>query len=74
MLEKPSIPDEIIIECMQDVYGLTVSQVVFLPIGADYRTAVYRLTTNEETNYFLKLRRGAWDKTAVSLLKHTPMP
>lgn len=56
MLEKPALPEEIIIECMLDDYGLTVSQVVFLPIGADYRTAVYRQTTNDETDCFLKLR------------------
>ena len=58
MLEKPNIPDELIISCLQDEYGLQVAQLEFLPLGADLGTAVYRIVTDEGIEYFLKLRRG----------------
>ncbi len=43
MLEKPEIPDESIISRLQEEYGLRVAELTFLPIGADLRTAVYRV-------------------------------
>jgi len=67
MLEKPDFPDERIIACLQDEYGLPVVQVVFLPLGADHHTAVYRVVAEGETPYFLKLRRGVFDQIAAAL-------
>ena len=58
MLEKPDIPDELIISRLQEEYDVRVDQITFLPLGADLGTAVYRLTTEEGTAYFLKLRKG----------------
>jgi len=69
MLEKPDIQDEKIIACLQDEYGLLVVQVAFLPLGADLNTAVYRVVAKDETSYFVKLRRGVFDETAVALPK-----
>ena len=57
MLEKPDIPDEAIISHLQEEYGLRVSILSFLPIGADSRTAVYRVAANDGKTYFLKLRK-----------------
>jgi spectinomycin phosphotransferase len=42
-------------------------QIIFLPLGADQNTAVYRIETAIETAYFLKLRSGVFDETAVTL-------
>lgn len=42
MLIKPNLKDEEIIACLRDAYGLTVDKVTFLPLGADFNTAVYR--------------------------------
>ena len=58
MLEKPNIPDERIISCVQTEYNLRVADLTFLPIGADEGSAVYRVTSEEGMVYFLKLRRG----------------
>ena len=58
MLEKPDIPDELILSRLQEEYGLRVSELQFLPIGADLRTAVYRVAAEGGTAYFLKLRRN----------------
>lgn len=42
MLIKPDLNDEAIITCLQDAYGLEVATILFLPIGADFNTAVFR--------------------------------
>ena len=67
MLIKPDIQDEKIIRCLQDEYGLTVGKVAFLPLGADFNTAVYRITTSNQTDYFLKLRSGEFLEASVSV-------
>ena len=58
MLEKPTIPEELIISRLQEEYELRVFSLNFLPLGADMGTAVYRVITEEGTAYFLKLRKG----------------
>jgi len=57
MLTKPDIADELIISRLQEEYNLHVAELTFLPIGADSRTAVYRVVIDDGTTYFLKLRR-----------------
>jgi len=57
MLTKPDISDELIISRLQEAYGLQVVELTFLPIGADLRTAVYRVVADDGTAYFMKLRR-----------------
>jgi len=67
MLEKPDIPLARIAACLQTAYGVTAVQIIFLPLGADQNTAVYRIETTNETDCFLKLRSGVFDETAVTL-------
>lgn len=69
MLEKPDLQDEQLIASLQADYGLLVVQVAFLPLGADLNTAVYRAVAEDETPYFVKLRRGVFDETALTLPK-----
>ena len=56
--------------CLRRAYGLEVAGVAFLPLGADANTAVFRATTLNHTDYFVKLRSGAFVETAVFLPKH----
>jgi spectinomycin phosphotransferase len=67
MLEKPNIPDELIIGHAQDGYGLHIAQLTFLPIGADVNSAVYRVEDDDGRTRFLKLRRGAFNEMTVAL-------
>jgi len=67
MLEKPDLKDEKIIACLKNDYGLRVNEITFLPLGADFNTAVYRVVANGETHYFVKLRRGEFDKAVVAI-------
>jgi spectinomycin phosphotransferase len=58
MLTKPNIPDELMISQLQEGFDLHVAELTFLPIGADSRTAIYRVITDDGTAYFLKLRKN----------------
>lgn len=70
MLIKPDLKDEEIIACLRDAYGLNIATVSFLPLGADFNTAVYRVTTNNGSDYFLKLRSGEFLEASVSVPKY----
>jgi spectinomycin phosphotransferase len=70
MLIKPDLKNEEIIACLRDAYGLIVDKVMFLPLGADFNTAVYRITTNNGSDYFLKLRSGKFLEASVSVPKY----
>lgn len=69
MLERPNFPDESIIACLQVIYGLQVAHIAFLPLGGDLNTAVYRVTTQNQSEYFCKLRRGVFNEATVTLPK-----
>ena len=69
MLEKPDIPDETIIACLQAEYGLPILEIAFLPLGGDLSTAVYRLVTQDGAPYFCKLKRDIFDPISVALPK-----
>ena len=64
MLEKPNIQDNIILSQINAEYNLHATELRFLPLGADLGTAVYQVTANDGTTYFLKLRKG-FDEISV---------
>jgi spectinomycin phosphotransferase len=66
MLEKPRIPDELIIDRLQAEYTMHPAELTFLPLGADMGTAVYRVVADDGTAYFLKLRKG-FDEITVTV-------
>ncbi|MBL3285104.1 Phosphotransferase family protein [Rickettsiales endosymbiont of Paramecium tredecaurelia] len=70
MLIKPNLKNEEIIACLRDAYGLTIEKVVFLPLGADFNTAVYRVTTTDGADHFLKLGSGGFLEASVSVPKY----
>ena len=47
-----------------------MATIAFLPLGADFNTAVYRVTTSNQTDYFLKLRSGEFLEASVSVPKY----
>ena len=69
MLTKPEINDQEIIKCLQNAYGLRVRHIYFLPLGADFNTAVYRVTADDNTDYFLKLRSWGFCNASVMVPK-----
>jgi spectinomycin phosphotransferase len=69
MLEKPELEEEKIISCLRYEYGLYITQIEFLPLGADPNTTVYRAVSHDENPYFVKLRKSNFEETAVTLPK-----
>jgi spectinomycin phosphotransferase len=67
MLEKPDLPEDLILLHLRDEFGLQAVQATFLPLGVDTNTAVYRILTSDEQAYFLKLRKGKFDEIMVLL-------
>jgi spectinomycin phosphotransferase len=67
MLEKPDIQDEKIVACLQVEYGLRIVQLVFLPLGGNLCTAVYRAVAEDGMLYFCKLRCSDFDEISVEL-------
>jgi len=67
MLERPGVPDDTLLACLRDHYGLHITQITFLPIGNDADTAVYRVVADDGLSYFLKLRRGRFDAMTVAM-------
>lgn len=67
MLEKPELPDDKIVACLQEAHGLSIVRIDFLPLGADTNTAVYRAVSTAGEPYFVKLRRGDFNSVAVTL-------
>lgn len=67
MLEKPPIPDQKIAACLQSNYNISAVHITFLPLGADINTAVYHIQAPNHSPYFLKLRSGPFNPSAVIL-------
>ena len=67
MLEPPAIPLERLTARLLADYGLPAQALVFLPLGADVHTAVYRLAVPSGEAYFVKLRGRTFDEVSVTL-------
>jgi spectinomycin phosphotransferase len=67
MLTPPDLSPDVIAAYVRDAYSVDVTQVTFLPIGADADAAVYRLDSADRTAYFLKLRSARFDEIAVTV-------
>jgi spectinomycin phosphotransferase len=65
MLEKPSIPDEKIIACLQTDFGLKIERLIYMPLGADLNTAVYRAVSRDDRRIFVKLRSGLFNELST---------
>src|SRR3989442_15177771 len=55
MREQPGIPEEHLRACLQDQYDLYPVTLEFLPLGLDYHAGVYRIVSEQETAYLLKV-------------------
>lgn len=63
--------DQRIIDCLNINYGIKVTKLTLLPIGADVNASVYKAETNNQSSYFIKLKHGHHhdiSATIISLL------
>jgi spectinomycin phosphotransferase len=66
MLEKPGIPDHLIVSGVQAEYGLKVTQLSFLPLGYDVNTALYHVDKTNGTASFLKLQTDDFSQITMA--------
>lgn len=57
MIERPPIRDEMILAALRENYSLPVINLDFLPIGNDASAWAYRVNTESQNSYFLKVRK-----------------
>jgi spectinomycin phosphotransferase len=69
MLDRPDIPNERIVAQLRDAFDLHVTDLSFLPVGADMNAASYRAIADDGGVYFTKLRLHAFDEISAILPK-----
>jgi spectinomycin phosphotransferase len=68
MGEQAKLSDQLLITTLRAHYGISVSLLTYLPIGADSESAVYRVQATDGVPYFLKLRtRGGFSLKSLSI-------
>jgi spectinomycin phosphotransferase len=70
MIEKPSFSDQDIIDCLKTDYGIKVTDLTLLRRGADINAAVYKALSNDQSTYFIKLKRGHHYEQSLTIAKH----
>src|SRR5687768_14154152 len=65
MIEKPDISDEKIIVALHENYSIFVNGIEFLPLGNDSSAFAYRVETNTQVSYFLKLKKGILNQAGI---------
>jgi spectinomycin phosphotransferase len=68
MTEKQPFSSQSIIDCLKANYGLAITALTLLPIGADMNASVYKAETKSSQSYFVKLKRGHRYDMSVALL------
>lgn len=58
MVGSSSITDQRIIDSLRMNYGIEVSALTCIPLGADMDASVYKVLASDQSSYFVKLKRG----------------
>ena len=65
MIEKSPLSEQRIIDCLKINYGIEVTTLTFLPLGADIHALVYKAQTHNKPFYFVKLKQGHLHDTSA---------
>ncbi len=64
------LSEQSIKECLNRCYGVKVSTIALLPLGADINASIYQVIDEERRAYFVKVRPGKhYDVTAALLMQ-----
>lgn len=69
MIEKQSLSDQRIIDCLNTDFGIKATSFSFLPWGADMNASVYKAQADDQKSYFVKLKRGHHHELSVALAR-----
>jgi len=68
MIEKKSLLPHHIIDYLNTNYGIAVTALALLPLGADVKASVYKAETHVGPSYFVKLKHGHHYDISVAIL------
>lgn len=68
MTEKQTLSLQCIIDCLNTGYGIAVTTLELLPLGADLNASVYKAQVRNGASYFVKLRCGHCYDISVAIL------
>ncbi|MCP4922966.1 MAG: aminoglycoside phosphotransferase family protein [bacterium] len=74
MIKESSLSEQRLIEGLKTYYGIEVSTLTFLPLGADMHASVYKAQVYNGPSYFVKVRCGGpqdLSATLIELLRHS---
>src|SRR5262245_17213647 len=69
MLENQIISTNSIIDCLQADYGIKITSLRYLPVGADLNASVYKAQTHDNKFYFIKLKRNYNHNISLAITK-----
>ncbi len=69
MLEKPSLSDQSIIDYLKNHYNIHAQLLIFLPLGADMNSFVYRVDAKDGLSYFVKLKQGHQHQIGIEIVE-----
>jgi spectinomycin phosphotransferase len=58
-----------IIDCLKNNYAIEIVKLTLLPLGADRNASVYKAETQNQSLYFIKLKRGQYPDINTAVLK-----
>jgi len=70
MREPPKLADATIIAALHAHYGISITALTFLPLGADSASSVYRVDAADGATYFLKARTGVGFSVPSLIIPH----
>jgi spectinomycin phosphotransferase len=70
MLEPPDVPEDSILTCLREQYGLAGARLTFLPIGYDMAAWAYRVQAADGTALFLKVRKGRLNEPGLIIPRY----
>lgn len=69
-MQEQCLRDQYIIDCLNTYYGIKVTILIFLPLGADENAATYKAQT-KDFSYFIKIKHGHHEiGTIIQALLH----
>jgi spectinomycin phosphotransferase len=69
LIEKPPLPDPLIIDHLKTDYGIQVAMLTFLPLGADLDASLFKAQAADQASYFVKLKRGHHHDIGVAIVE-----
>ena len=62
-------PNDPIIHCLHEDYGIDVAALSFLPLGADMDASTYKAEAFDKTCYFIKIKRNYNNEICFAIMK-----